>query len=64
MIIKKLVFLFVAEGSPGPAYFINPKITRTGTDGTPCYSMLARRLDLGNYISNLTRGPDGPEALT
>ena len=40
-----------SEGSPGPAYFINPKITRTGTDGTPMYSMLARREGLGKFLS-------------
>jgi len=34
------------ESSPGPCYFPNPKISRTGKDGTPQYSLYARRGDL------------------
>ena len=35
-----------ASRSPGPCYFPNPKISRTGKDGTPHYSLYARRGDL------------------
>ena len=34
------------DSSPGPCYFPNPKISRTGKDGTPHYSLYARRGDL------------------
>jgi hypothetical protein len=34
------------ESSPGPCYFPNPRISRTGKDGTPHYSLYARRGDL------------------
>ncbi|CAF0981792.1 unnamed protein product [Didymodactylos carnosus] len=37
---------FKDESSPGPCYFPNPKISRTGKDGTPQYSLYARRGDL------------------
>ncbi|XP_046357125.1 outer dense fiber protein 3-like [Haliotis rufescens] len=37
------------ECSPGPAYFINPSITRSGRDGTPAYSLLARQTYLGTF---------------
>lgn len=35
--------------NPGPAYYIDPKITKTGADGTPIYSMLARQRDPSKY---------------
>ena len=34
------------ESSPGPCYFPNPRISRTGKDGSPQYSLYARRGDL------------------
>ncbi|KAK3096649.1 hypothetical protein FSP39_002067 [Pinctada imbricata] len=39
------------DWSPGPAYYINPKITRTGADGTPIYSMLGRQRDPNTFKS-------------
>ena len=39
------------DWSPGPAYHVDPRMTRTGMDGTPEYSMLARQKDLSKiYI--------------
>ena len=39
------------DWSPGPAYHVDPRMTRTGLDGTPEYSMLARQKDLSKiYI--------------
>ena len=32
--------------SPGPCYFPNPRISRTGKDGAPQYSLYSRRDDL------------------
>lgn len=37
------------DWSPGPAYYIDPRITRTGMDGTPEYSLLARQKDLNTF---------------
>ncbi|XP_045216986.2 outer dense fiber protein 3-like [Mercenaria mercenaria] len=37
------------KDSPGPAYFINPRITRHGKDGTPSYSLLSRQSDLQTF---------------
>ena len=32
--------MFKKDNSPGPGYFIDPRINRTGRDGTPMYSIL------------------------
>ena len=43
-----LFFLFSAfkqESSPGPIYRIDSRITKTGMDGTPAYSMLGQTKD-------------------
>ena len=46
------------EASPGPCYFPNPKISRTGKDGTPHYSLYARRGDLkGDHNPGKRRDP-------
>ncbi|RNA25139.1 outer dense fiber 3-like [Brachionus plicatilis] len=45
---------FKDECSPGPAYYPNPRITRSGKDGTPAYSLYSRHADKNN--SN-TPGP-------
>lgn len=43
------------EASPGPCYFPNPRISRTGKDGTPQYSLYARRGDLkGDVVPGKT----------
>jgi len=34
------------EASPGPCYYPNTKISRTGKDGSPQYSLYSRRADL------------------
>lgn len=46
------------ECSPGPAYFIDPSITRSGRDGTPAYSLLARQTYLGMYNNNNNNNVD------
>lgn len=35
--------------SPGPIYFVDPRFTRFGKDGTPHYSMLARPHDINSF---------------
>ena len=47
------------ESSPGPCYFPNPRISRTGKDGTPHFSLYARRGDLKS-----DRSPGKNEAQT
>jgi len=37
--------MFRKDCSPGPGYFINPRVTRAGRDGTPSYSILGRQKD-------------------
>lgn len=37
--------IFTKTASPGPGYFVSPKISRHGTDGTPSYSMSGRTKD-------------------
>lgn len=39
---------FKDECSPGPAYYPNPRITRSGRDGTPAYSLYSRHNDKNN----------------
>lgn len=39
-----------SEAGPGPAYAVDPLMTRHGKDGTPCYSMLARQRDMSNIF--------------
>ncbi|KAM6963253.1 outer dense fiber protein 3-like protein 2b [Aplochiton taeniatus] len=34
--------MYCVDSSPGPQYYIDPKITRFGRDGNPAYSMLGR----------------------
>lgn len=38
---------FGKSDTPGPAYFIDSTMTRTGKDGTPHYSLYGRHKDLG-----------------
>lgn len=45
---------FKDECGPGPAYFPNPRITKTGKDGTPAYSLYSRHAE---KTSHLTPGP-------
>ena len=42
------------KNSPGPIYFVPPRITKHGTDGTPSFSMLGRPKA---SIKTLTPGP-------
>ena len=37
--------MFKKDCSPGPGYFIDASIIRTGRDGTPSYSILGRQKD-------------------
>lgn len=37
------------KDSPGPAYFVNPYMTRFGKDGTPSYSMLGRQQEINSF---------------
>ena len=37
--------MFKKDCSPGPGYFIDATISRTGRDGTPMYSILGRQKD-------------------
>ncbi|XP_071167269.1 ciliary microtubule associated protein 1A-like [Mytilus galloprovincialis] len=48
--------------NPGPAYYIDPKITKTGADGTPIYSMLARQRD-PNTFKTPSPGKYSPEKV-
>lgn len=41
---------FGKSDTPGPAYFIDSTMTRTGKDGTPHYSLYGRHKDLGKCI--------------
>ncbi|XP_033750391.1 outer dense fiber protein 3-like [Pecten maximus] len=54
--------LYRSDCSPGPAYFIDPRITRHGTDGTPAYSMLARQHD-PNTFKTPSPGAYSPEQV-
>jgi len=41
--------MFRKDCSPGPGYFVNPKINRHGSDGTPSYSILGRAKDQNTF---------------
>ncbi|XP_033108860.1 outer dense fiber protein 3-like [Anneissia japonica] len=43
--------MFKKDNSPGPAYFINPTVTRHGQDGTPAYSILGRQRDPNSFVT-------------
>ncbi|KAL4227628.1 Outer dense fiber protein 3-like protein 2 [Mactra antiquata] len=45
---RRLVFKDNKDG-PGPAYYIDPCMTRHGKDGTPVYSLLKRQSDPKNF---------------
>ena len=38
------------NSSPGPKYGINPRVTRSGTEGAPKYTILGRNNDLGLFF--------------
>lgn len=40
---------FKDECSPGPVYFPNTRITRSGKDGTPSYSLYSRHQEKNNF---------------
>lgn len=40
---------FKNECSPGPKYWINPRVTRGGLDGTPVYSILGQQKDQQSF---------------
>lgn len=46
---KRLEDVFKKDCSPGPGYFISPKISKHGTDGTPAYSIQGRLKDLNTF---------------
>ncbi|KAL5499636.1 hypothetical protein EMCRGX_G011088 [Ephydatia muelleri] len=48
---QRLESMFKSECSPGPGYFINPRCTRFGKDGTPVYSILGRQKDLTQFMT-------------
>lgn len=48
--------MFSKDVSPGPKYYVDPKMTRGGPEGNPKYSMLGRQVD-----PNLFKSP-GPGA--
>ena len=50
------------DGSPGPVYFTNPKVTRYGVDGTPSYSVLGRQKD-PNVFKTPSPGAYSPERV-
>lgn len=41
--------MFKKDNSPGPGYFIDPKMSRNGQDGAPSYSILGRQRDLNSF---------------
>jgi len=41
--------MFKKDCSPGPGYFIDPKISRHGCDGNPSYSILGRQKDQNSF---------------
>lgn len=41
--------MFKKDCSPGPGYFIDPKISRHGFDGNPSYSILGRQKDQNSF---------------
>lgn len=41
--------VFKKDCSPGPGYFIDATISRTGRDGTPSYSILGRQKDASKF---------------
>lgn len=46
------------DSSPGPVYFLDPKVTRFGRSCTPAYSMQGRGKSRGEYLACATpRGP-------
>eukprot|EP00117_Sycon_ciliatum_P017011 scpid83297/ scgid16198/ Outer dense fiber protein 3; Outer dense fiber of sperm tails protein 3 len=57
---KRTGSLFTNDCSPGPGYFIDPKMTKKGKDGTPSYSMLGRHKDL-NVFRTPAPGKYSPE---
>ena len=54
--------MFKKDCSPGPGYFIDPRINRTGRDGTPSYSILGRQKD-GKAIQTPAPGAYSPEKV-
>ncbi|XP_002732801.1 ciliary microtubule associated protein 1A-like [Saccoglossus kowalevskii] len=41
--------MFRKDCSPGPGYYIDPRVTRGGRDGTPAYSILGRQIDPNQF---------------
>ncbi|XP_070542717.1 ciliary microtubule associated protein 1A-like [Ptychodera flava] len=41
--------MFRKDCSPGPGYYINPRVSRKGKDGTPAYSILGRQKDPATF---------------
>lgn len=58
--IKSTNAMFKKDNSPGPKYRIDPAMTRTGKNGEPHYSMLARPRDQ-NQFSTPAPGAYSPE---
>ncbi|XP_042198750.1 outer dense fiber protein 3-like protein 2 [Callorhinchus milii] len=56
--------LYYSDCSPGPQYYVDPKITRFGQNGTPAYSMLGRAKHSSKYSETPGPGaysaPSGP----
>ena len=56
--------VFRKDCSPGPGYFIEASITRSGKDGTPNYSILGRQKDPSKYSYFLFLSGHSPELVT
>lgn len=54
--------IFQKTDSPGPGYFVNPKMSRHGGDGTPSFSMSARNKDF-KLAETPAPGAYRPEAV-
>jgi len=48
-VLYYLLSAFKDDCSPGPQYKIDPRITKTGLDGTPAYSILGQQKDQGRF---------------
>ncbi len=51
-----MVAVFKKTDSPGPGYYVNPKMSRYGSDGTPSFSMSSRTKDfkpVRSFINSL-----------
>lgn len=50
-IIIVIILDLMNDSSPGPIYWIPPKVTRHGADGTRTHSMLGRQRSQSGYLT-------------